>query len=362
MRLTSIVLLCAWLLAPPPARSDPSARCPSARCQPPRQEAIRAALWAGMDYMIGSASDPDNFEQYASDYLFFFADVERIPDAWIAERALRVGRALGEYYLAELISFDSADEVVDAASALYALDSLGMDVDPALAILQLAAAAFSAPDYLGFDPAAAELPDLDLLIDLLIGFHFTDRMGVEIGIAYPELLAYVAGVDYWVDPSLTPGVYIDLNNLVTHLVYTWTGYASWNGPAGLMRRETDYLRVHFDHALAWADPETLSEYLDSLLLVGHDPADALLAHGRALLLAIQKVDGRWEPEQVQDEYDRYHATWCAMDALRGYDLEGPDRLPDPLTRQVLEAWARQRAGQEPFDPWMPIGPARIEFE
>ena len=51
------------------------------------------ALQRGMDYMIRSALVKSNFDAFASDYLFFFADVSRYEDPWIAERARTVGLA-----------------------------------------------------------------------------------------------------------------------------------------------------------------------------------------------------------------------------------------------------------------------------
>ena len=325
-------------------------------------ERVVEALRRGMGYMIGSACERENFEEYASDYLFFFADIERVQEPWVSSRAREVGVGLGEYYLENLFRLDSADEVVDAASALYALECLGMDVDGAFVLLREAAGWYPVQDYLGFDPANGVVPDLDLLIDLLIGFHFTDRMFVDIGVTYAEVLPYVAAVEYRVDPVVEHNRYIDLNNLVTHLVYTVSGYATWNVAAGVMPREVEYIRTWMGYALAWADPETLAEYVDSLRLFGYGPGDPDVAAGVEVLLAIQKADGRWEPLEVEDEYDRYHATWCAMDALRSYDLEGGDGVADLLTGRVLEEWARRYGAGEELRPWMPIGPDLVEGE
>ena len=153
-------------------------------------ERIREALVRGMDYMIRSASDPENFEEYASDYLFFFADVSRFEDPWIQEQARAHGLRLGEVYLEEMFDLEFADDVVDAASVLWALDFMGKDVDAPMAVLRLAAGRFPLEDYLGFEPWIGR-PDLDLLIDLLIGFHFTDRVGVPVGVSFAEALLFV---------------------------------------------------------------------------------------------------------------------------------------------------------------------------
>lgn len=301
-----------------------------------RQQAIEQAMYLGMDYMIRSALDENNFDEYDSDYLFFFADISRVDDPWIAERARTIGLRLGEYYLENGFLTDSADSIVDAASALWALEQLGMDVDAPLAVLQLQASSFELEDYLGFDQEAGERPDTDLLIDLVIGFHFTDRMAVDVGISYAEVLPYVSQVDYEMDPEADSDDYIDTNNLVTHLIYTLSGYASWHLDESLVDREEKYIRRYFSYALWWADAETLAEYIDSLKLMGYGPEDEQIRAGVELLLATQKLDGHWEPEDVEDEYDRYHATWCAMDALRSYELLGRNKLPDPVSRWVLE--------------------------
>ncbi|HOX43265.1 MAG TPA: hypothetical protein PK668_06695 [Myxococcota bacterium] len=355
MRRAGLVL---WLLLLPGlAQADPG------------QADVRRALWLGMEHMTRSAVDPAHFARYASDYLFFLADLQRVEDPWLQARARELGRELGARYLAVHFTLDSADEVVDAASALWALDELGLDVDAPLALLREAARGFPARAYWGFDPARGELPDLDRLIDLLIGLHFTERLEVPVGVSYAEALVYAAGVDYGAATEEDEWRYVELNNLATHVVYTLSGYAGWGLEASWLPRERAYLLANLDRALAWGDPETLAEYADCLLILGHSPDEPGLRAARALLVALQRPDGGWAPEGTPPdglldpadsdlEYDRYHATWCAMDALRDYDLLDPPRLPDPLTRRVLAAWAGQLQAGLSLDPWLPISPDR----
>ncbi len=326
-----------------------------------RREQVREAMWLGMDYMIRSALDPGNFEEYASDYLFFFADVVRLPDPWIQGEARRVGLELGDKYLSLYFTLDSADEVVDAASALYSLEQLGMDVQLPMIMLREAAGLFGEADYLGFDPSFGEAPNLDEFIDLVIGFHFSDRidLGRDLGVTYAEVLHYLPSVVYSSFDDDDSDRFIDQNNLVTHLFYTLSGYASWNLDAALLPRETAYIRRHMDLALSWADPETLAEYIDSLKLTGEDESNSDIAHGVDILLAIQKADGRWEPMYPEDEYDRYHATWCVMDAFREYVLDGPNAMPDPRTEALLRRWAAQLALGRPMTDGLRIAPDKV---
>ena len=316
------------------------------------EDRIEEALVRGMQYMIRSASVPENFEEYASDYVFFFADVSRFEHPWIRERALVHGLRLGEVYLEEMFELETADDVVDAASVLWALDFMGRDTDAAMAVLRRTAGWFPLEDYLGFRPWTGK-PDLDLLIDLLIGFHFTDRAGVPVGVSFAEALVFVPSVVYVPDAEVGGDRYVDQNNLVTHLVYTLSGYASWTVPADLLPREFAYIKEELPVAVMWADPETLAEYVDSLKLMGE--GDELIGPAIEVLLDIQKPDGRWEPVDVEDEYDRYHATWCVMDALRSYQLgrRGPD---DFIIMEILENWAKQFVQGAPFWPMMDIGP------
>jgi hypothetical protein len=323
---------------------------------------IREALQRGMMYMIESAMDPGHFEEYCSDYLFFFADVSRMPDPWIREQAVWYGQFLGGLYLEEHFSLEDANDVVDAASALYSLDFLGLNVDAAMAALFLGAMQFPVEDYWGFDPSRGETTDLDHLIDLLIGFHFTDRIGLDPGVSFAEALLYVPTVEYSSDCEVGEGRHIDQNNLVTHLIYTYSGYATRLIDPTLVPRELEYIREQMPAALVWADPETLSEYVDSLQLMGYGREDPDVEAGIEVLLAIQKPDGRWEPEDPDDEYDRYHATWCAMDALRSYapDTElGPE---DSLVKELLDRWAAQGKAGMAMDPAVPIGPDKEEAE
>ncbi|MBW1872538.1 MAG: hypothetical protein JRJ19_10760, partial [Deltaproteobacteria bacterium] len=196
--------------------------------------------------------------------------------------------------------------------------------------------------------------NLDHLIDLLISFHFTDRLGIDLGVSYAEALMYIPSVAYEHYSEIGGDNYVDQNNLVTHLIYTWSGYASWLLEVELMPRELDYIRAHIQGALMWADPETLSEYVDSLQLMGFGREDPDVAAGIEVLLATQKPDGRWEPDEVEDEYDRYHSTWCAMDALREYKIGGQLGPRDILVKRLLKIWADQYRDGLVFDPALEI--------
>jgi hypothetical protein len=136
-------------------------------------------------------------------------------------------------------------------------------------------------------------------------------------------------------------------------VYTLSGYATWTVSAELLPREFAYIKEQLPAAVMWADPETLSEFVDSLKLMGE--WDPLMDQAVRVLLSLQKPDGRWEPVDPEDEYDRYHATWCVMDALRSYELgrRGPD---DAIILELLEKWAGQFDDGAPFEPMMDIGP------
>ena len=139
-------------------------------------------------------------------------------------------------------------------------------------------------------------------------------------------------------------------------MYTLSGYASWTVSADLLPREFAYIKEQLPAAVMWADPETLAEFIDSLKLMGE--GDELMDQAVEVLMEIQKPDGRWEPVEPDDEYDRYHATWCVMDALRSYQLgrEGPREV---IILEMLRNWALQWVDGAPFEPMMDIGPKAV---
>ena len=163
-----------------------------------------------------------------------------------------------------------------------------------------------------------------------------DRLGVRLGASYADALRWLPEMrrERWKD---TRGFY-DAVYAVTHVVYTLNDYGLHRLSPHWLPYEWEFLRHHLADAIALEDPDMVGEFLDTLRSFGLSEDDAALREGMEFLLACQQLDGSWGPPDAHG-YVRLHATWAAMDGLRGFAWRGeglsfPELLPSLIT------WAR----------------------
>jgi hypothetical protein len=255
----------------------------------------------------------------------------------------------------------------------YTADHFGLRNEVLREQVRLAARCFSAREFLGFDPRSEPPPDnvseacscglenvpgrkrcqrcrKKLIINSryrvwmgALGTTFwADRYGVTLGARYADVLQWLPNMrPYSMHQKQDYLAFFDIVYAVTHLVYTLNGYGRYNLSSRWLPQEFEFLRANVNVAIRWDDPDMVGEFLDCLKAFGlpnHHPTIRLATN---YLLAKQNADGSWGDMQVNDIFQRFHATWTAVDGLREYAWRG-ERLSYPSLQPLLEQFSKRR--------------------
>jgi hypothetical protein len=273
------------------------------------------AIQRGMDFIISVARNPAYFADYGDDLLWCFYSISATSgDPGLSKIAGSVGRerALAWRRLHPTLPPDAnAGTIAEMAFGSYAAEKLGVP-DPRLKEqIRAAAPRFPVRDYLKFDPAHEPPPDYDTWCDALVTSYTGDRFGVTLGAPWAAVIKWL--------PQMRPyDVRKDPLYAITHLVYTMNDYSLRQLDPECLKPEFEFLKSNFQNALQEGDPEPLGEYIDTLKSFGLRDDDPLIRKGVRFLLAAQNPDGSWGDPKDRDIYNRYHATWTAIDGLRDY--------------------------------------------
>jgi hypothetical protein len=240
--------------------------------------------------------------------------------------------------------------------------------------IRQAAKRFSAPEFLGFDPTT-EAPPHDLpepcscglenprgrkscqkcrkrltinsryqiWMDALGATFWGERYGVILGARYADVLRWLPDMRPYLGPKKQNySDFFDTVYAVTHLVYTLNGYGRYNLSPRWLPHEFAFLKANIKEAIDLEDPDMVGEFLDSLKSfgLGHDHPTIRL--GTDYLLSEQNSDGSWGDPDSEDGFQRYHATWAAIDGLRDYAWRG-ENLSFPKLQPLLEQWAKPKS-------------------
>jgi hypothetical protein len=335
------------------------------------------AIERGVRFVFRSASRPANFDDYGSDYVWWFGAVANtVRDERLRRlargMALECARRWRQTHRALPADAD-AETVADFVSGADAAEGLGLRDDNLKEQLRRAAPRFSARDYLLFDPLKepppADVPDeceydgasdnprgarlchvchrrlfmrtrFDVWYDALVTAYTGERYGVRLGASYEDVLRWLPALrPYAAAGRGTDIEYMDAVYSVTHVVYTLGDYWTFRLDPRLLPREYAFLRAALPKAVAARDPDMLGEVMDSLKSFGLDDSDPLIRKGTEFLLAHQNEDGSWGDVR-DDAYDRYHATETAVNGLYAYALRR-DGLSFPETEPLLKRWAQE---------------------
>jgi len=308
-----------------------------------------SAAHRGLQLLGRLASRKSTFARYSGHLLpafYFIATTSR--DAALRRAALIAGRERARHWKqqwhARRQKLD-AGTVLDALSAGYAAEQLGIPHRRIRRELEAAISRFSTLELLGFDPLSEPIPrDIpedcecgavnargrhrcrscrrrlaprsryEVWYTALISLYFCERYGLQLPVRYADVMSLLPTLRPY--PGQRSHCYRDAIYAVTHIVYTLNDYNRSKVPARLLRRERAFLKASLPWAIRQGEPDTVGEIVDSLAGCGLADMDPLMVRGRAFLLERQCKDGGWGDED--DEYGRFHSVWTCIDGLRDY--------------------------------------------
>ncbi|MDQ2898527.1 MAG: hypothetical protein M3Y07_01855 [Acidobacteriota bacterium] len=305
------------------------------------------AIQRGLRFIYVSACNSENFKQYGADYLWCFYSIGATSkDSELARTATEMGRERARAWRvrhSNLPAHPKPSEVEDFLFGAYAAECLGFPDVLLKRRIEQAAAKFSSRDFLRFDPSREPPPSAktrsryDVWDDALIATSTGDSYGVKLGANYRDVLHWLPAMRPYPNPrGRSVGDFYDTLYAITHLIYTLNGYGVYRLQPQWLPEEYAYLRKNLPLAIKLRDPETMGEFLDTLRSFGMTEADPAIRKGLNFLMRTQDPDGSWGDPKDRDVYNRYHATWTAIDGLREYNWHGeglsfPD-LQDLLAR------------------------------
>ena len=308
-----------------------------------------SAAHRGLELLRRLASRKSTFARYSGHLLpafYFIAATSRDPA--LRRGALIAGRDRARYWkqqwLAKRQKLD-AGTVLDAVSAGYAAEQLGIAHPRIRRELEVAITRFSTLELLGFDPVSEPIPRnipencecgvdnergrrrcracrrrlaprsrYEVWYTALISVYFCERYGLRLPVSYADVMRLLPTLRPY--PGQRSQCYRDAIYAVTHVVYTLNDYNRSRLPARLLRRERAFLKASLPWAIRQGEPDTVGEILDSLAGCGLADTHPLMVRGRAFLLEQQRDDGGWGDEG--DDYGRFHSVWTCIDGLRDY--------------------------------------------
>jgi hypothetical protein len=333
------------------------------------------AINLGVNFIYRIARQRKSFHAYGPYLTCFFpliASTSR--NASLRQTAREMGRSLVLRWRAArpALPSDAGPETVGKfVIAAYAADKSGLRDRALKEQIREAAKRISVEEFLGFDPTAEPPPDdlpepcgcglknprgrktcgkckKRLIIysryqtwtEALCTTYWGERYGVRLGARYVDVFKYLPDMrPYTVYKKTNYSDFFDIVYAVTHVVYTLNGYGKYNLSPRWLPHEFEFLKANLKEAIDLDDPDMVGEFLDSLKGFGLSDAHPIIRPAIDYLLSRQNPDGSWGDPSEEDLFDRFHATWTAIDGLREYAWRG-QRLSYPKLMPTLKRWAK----------------------
>jgi Fe-S-cluster containining protein len=341
-----------------------------------KQTERKRAIQRGMEYIRSHIWSADQEEYAGSDLLYFLSFLaSTAADQELRQQAQAMGEDFFQRWRRAQGRFPAQADVAvltEWVHGYHAAERLGLHFPRIKQQLRQAAPAFTAEEYLWFDPQVepppADVPEvcacgtanqrgqqicqhcrapLTMMSRIrvwLIACTLTycgERYGVLFGARYVDVLQWLPALrDYPTSTSATD--FYDTVYALTHLVYTINDYGRYQIPPAWLPAEYAFLRDQMEAAISLDDPDMIGEFLDALMGFGMSDRHPVLRRGIDYLLARQNPDGSWGDASADtaSSWLQFHATWTAIDGLRAFAWQGEGvSLPD--VKQVMLQWRQE---------------------
>jgi len=338
----------------------------------------RRAIQRGMEFIYGIARKPRHFAKCCDDLLYFFRHVAlTAQDRSLRKMARRMANesfSRWRYNHRVLPPDADADTIIEYFHDASTAEQFGLRNKTLKQHLREAAKAYTAADFLWFDPLSEAPPvdvpescdyceswnergrkrccscrrQLSMMTRYQVWYYSLTRAycaesyGIVLGASYSDVFKWL--------PALRPyrGREVDANSdfadtvyAISHVVYTLNDYGVYRLSPCWLPEEYEFLKLNLKEAIALEDPDMMGEFLDSLMGFGLTDKHPLIRQGMEYLLSTQNRDGSWGDVEAEDLYSRYHPTWAAIDGLRNYAWRGAG-LKFPELLPLFKSWARRK--------------------
>ncbi|MDF1661394.1 MAG: hypothetical protein P1V97_06460 [Planctomycetota bacterium] len=311
-----LIASCFTLLAVPLAPAQEKVRSKSATAR-------RGSYVKAYDWMVKDSKDPERMVEYGSDFLQFFYEIKSSAgDKELRERAAKDGlnqakRCLA--YFKKKKDLTLVEEVTEAIAFLALAREFGVKKEASFLYSKVNLAMKTMSFRALFNLSKGERSnDAEDLCDAVIAFHFARRAGLQEGKGLKWAMSQARAYKY--DAKATDEDFLlAQDNLVTHVIYVMSDYGRVTLKASNYKAELAYMRAAFKRVYRDEDVEGVAEFIDSSRILGIKDSDPMIRKGLRWLMTVQKADGSFGEG---DEYDVYHSTWTALNALRPFRFQG----------------------------------------
>lgn len=312
----SLIAVCFTFLAVPLAPAQEKVRSKSSTAR-------RASYFKAYDWMVKDSKKPERMKDYGSDFLQFFYEIKSsAADKELRERAAKDGldqakRCLA--YFKKKKDLVLVEDVTEAIAFLALAREFGVKKESAFLYSKVSVAMKTMSFQALFNLSKGEKSDdAEDLCDAVIAFHFARRAGLQEGQGLKWAMAQARAYKYD-SKTKDEDVLLNQDNLVTHVIYVMSDYGRVTLKASNYKGELAYMRAAFKRVYREKDVEGVAEFIDSSRILGIKDSDPMIRKGLRWLIGVQKTDGSFGDG---DEYDIYHSTWTALNALRPFRFQG----------------------------------------
>jgi hypothetical protein len=333
------------------------------------------AIQRGLDFIYRVARNRENFRAYGPYFTCFFTLIAS------TSRSVRLRRMAREMGRNVALRWRKARPVLPADAdpgtvyglviASYGANLFGLRDKALKDEIRQAAKRFSTQEYFGFDPTTEPPPDdlpeacgcglqnargrktcqncrkrltmsnrYTVWAEALCATYWFERHGINLGIRYGDVLKWLPNLRPYLGPEKAdyPDFFYTAY-AITHIVYTLNGYGLYNLSPRWLPQEFAFLKASVKEAIELENPDMLGEFLDSLKSFGLSDTHPTIRLGTNYLLSKQNPDGSWGDLDAEDIFERFHATWAAIDGLREFAWRG-EKLSYPKLKPLLMQWAK----------------------